>query len=603
MRFRTKTIIGIGLIEATLLALLISSVMAVLARSNERELEQRVRLAGELLAGASREAVLAQDLATLEGLVDAAIASSHIDYVSILDQDGRVLAQRGDGTLLARPFHADSSFSSVQDDVFDWATPIQVKGVNYGQVRVGLSTLPLAALVESAREWAGGIALLEMALVALFSWMLGTYLTRQLVGLKDASHHVAQGDFDYRIPVRGKDELAEVTVAFNQMTATLRHRNEQLAEESATRSETARQLEVTASQLRQRGEQMAAIFALSPDGFVSFDLQGRVGLVNRTFQTILGVDGSTVLGLELEELVAVLRGKCVQARSGCLEQLMHDEAAVGAGNRGVRCLIELAQPIGRLLEIRVQRALIGHVSMVLHFRDVTFEAEIDRLKSQFLMMAAHELRTPLASIYGYSELLASGRIMSQDLEEVANVIHRQSGVLASIIDELLELSRIDAYKGSLFEMREVSLFELVQAKVAGFLVPEGRARPVLTLQDDSRVYVDVQRIGQVMEHLVDNAYRFSPGDTRVDVAVGQERGSDGEMRAVLEIRDSGIGMDQEQQKRSFERFYRADSSGVMPGLGLGMTIVYELVKLHGGRIAIVSSPGQGTSVSVSLPIV
>ena len=209
MRFRTKTIVGVAIIEFALLAVLVGSALSILRDSNEAELTQRVQLGGQLLAVAAKDAVISQDLATLDSLVAEAMASGQIAFVSVLDASGRVLASQGDAAMLARPFRADTRIDQVDDGVFEWSTAVQAGGIRHGEVRVGVSTAPLKVLLASAQQWAAGIAAVEIALVALFSWLLGSYLARQLVALQQASKHFAAGNFAHRIAVAGNAKQLE----------------------------------------------------------------------------------------------------------------------------------------------------------------------------------------------------------------------------------------------------------------------------------------------------------------------------------------------------------------------------------------------------------
>jgi len=155
MRIRTKTILGIATIELVLLAILVGSALSVLRESNEAELMRRVQLGGVLLASAAKDAVISQDLATLDSLVIEAMNSGQIDMVRIVDADGVILAQRGDAAVLARPFHKEVHPDQVNDGILDWASPVSAGGIQHGEVQLGIAIAPLTALLNSARHWAG----------------------------------------------------------------------------------------------------------------------------------------------------------------------------------------------------------------------------------------------------------------------------------------------------------------------------------------------------------------------------------------------------------------------------------------------------------------
>ncbi len=243
MRFRTKTILGIALIELALLSFLIIGTLHTLRQSNEDELTRRALLGGELLAASAKDALIAHDFATLDSIVGDMLQTGQFVYLRFLDDGGFTLSESGDAALLKRPFSADEDLQQVDDAVFDRVMKVDVAGINYGQVQFGISVKPLAVLLTQTWQWTIAVALLNMLLVALFSWILGSYLGRQLMTLREASERFAKGDLDYRIKVKGKDELAETANTFNRMVERLAESHRQLSNEIAARKKTAERLQ------------------------------------------------------------------------------------------------------------------------------------------------------------------------------------------------------------------------------------------------------------------------------------------------------------------------------------------------------------------------
>jgi signal transduction histidine kinase len=238
------------------------------------------------------------------------------------------------------------------------------------------------------------------------------------------------------------------------------------------------------------------------------------------------------------------------------------------------------------------------VSQILFFRDVTHETEVDRMKSEFLSHAAHELRTPMASIFGFTELLRTRSYSETRRQHMLDVIHRQSLLMTDIIDELLDLVRIENRRGMDFELVPLDASALVHEVVAGFAVPPGRQHVAMHLPDQPcHVRADVGKLQQAVRNILSNAYKYSPdgGEVQVDVLLDASR------RVGVRVTDHGLGMTPEQTERVCERFFRADKSGKIPGTGLGMSIVKEIIELHGGEMAIHSQPGVGTAVTLWLP--
>lgn len=216
MSIRLKTIVGVGLIELLLLLLLITSSLRILHASNERALAARAATSARLFAAAAENSVLATDLASLQSLVREVRRDRGVVFARILGRDGRVLAAAGKDRTRA------------MDNVLTAHADIRVGGVRYGQVRVGFSTAGISDLVAGTRRELLLIAATEMVLVALFSLALGTYLTRRLRSLEQATVQVAKGGPGIQIPVRGNDEVDAAIRAFNTMSARLaRSRDEQ----------------------------------------------------------------------------------------------------------------------------------------------------------------------------------------------------------------------------------------------------------------------------------------------------------------------------------------------------------------------------------------
>ena len=347
------------------------------------------------------------------------------------------------------------------------------------------------------------------------------------------------------------------------------------------------------TRLRQR-----EIFLLSPDGFVSFDANGLLKEASPAFSKITGLNDNDLVGLSREAFTARLAANCAS----------HARLVFHAGAPRARDadmdpdqVIELVSPHTRTLEVVTRRSDARSTSEILYFRDVTHKAEIDRMKSEFLSTAAHELRTPMASIYGFSELLLAKDFDEKIRKELLNTIYTQSGIMATIINELLDLARIEARRGKDFNLEPVKLSALADEAVAGFKPSDGRSVSVeLPPVHEPFVNADRGKIKQAISNLLSNAFKYSPVGSPVSIRCRVEL--DGNRQMVgIEVQDRGIGMTQEQKDRIFERFYRADSSGSVPGTGLGMSIVKEIIDIHRGRVDVQSSLGLGTTASLWLP--
>ena len=350
------------------------------------------------------------------------------------------------------------------------------------------------------------------------------------------------------------------------------------------------------AQLQQRGAQLDAIFALSPDGFISFDAERRINYASPAFTRLTGLEPEDVLGRDEYSFQELLAARCTgSAPMPGFDELRRAGAAADGARR--RNLLEIAPPTPHVLEAALQSGQGGGVSQVLHLRDVTHETEVDQMKSEFLSTAAHELRTPMASIYGFTELMMTRPLSPERQRTVIETVHRQTGMMITIVNELLDLARIEARRGKDFHIERLDVAELVLEMAHDFKPPEDRAAPRTALSHGPlRVRADRSKLLQALNNVLSNAYKYSPDGGTVAV----ETVESGE-RVGVRIRDQGIGMAPHELARVCERFYRADTSGRIPGTGLGMAIVKEIAELHGGALDIQSRPGAGTSVTLWLP--
>lgn len=362
---------------------------------------------------------------------------------------------------------------------------------------------------------------------------------------------------------------------------------------------------VAEHKLRLRTAQLNSIFALSPDGFVAFGEEETIEYISDAFAELTGLSNDDVFGKSENELIDVLAQQCIadnRLNQHTLAVLRSCDTLDNDVEEINKLLLEVLHPRFRIIEVGRRYSSRSVVSKIYYFRDATRETEVDRLKSEFLSMAAHELRTPMVSIYGFSELLLNSTDFdSETMRELINTIHRQSIQMSSIINELLDLARIEERRGLDFEIEPLDLNILIAEVIEVFeLQGDGRIQVRNLLDQPTEVLGDRRKISQAITNILSNAFKYSPSGEGVSVTLSQSSRSDHD-GYLIDVRDHGIGMSDETIARVCERFFRVDSSGNIPGAGLGMSIVKEIMDLHGGAISIVSSLGIGSTVSVWLP--
>lgn len=222
MSFKLKTIIGIGIIESILLFILIFTSINLLKTTKESELIKQAKSTATLFATTTKDAVLATDLAALDSFATEVMKNPGLLYARVLSNESGVLAEQYKQGISHQPFTPDTTIAQVTDNIFDTYAVIQELDYEYGRVELGFSVDEIDVLVSEARRKTLIIAVIELCMSALFSFILGLYLTRQLGELKQASRRITNGEYGFKVSVKGKDELAEAAVAFNRMSSNLK---------------------------------------------------------------------------------------------------------------------------------------------------------------------------------------------------------------------------------------------------------------------------------------------------------------------------------------------------------------------------------------------
>lgn len=338
-------------------------------------------------------------------------------------------------------------------------------------------------------------------------------------------------------------------------------------------------------------ELIEAVLRSVREGLLVTDETGRILIANPALLEMFSEQRTRVVGLSLATLFpdSTLAERFAEALASGVPGEPFDVRLEGVAPRSLQV---------RLALLRTANDTVRGGVVTLH--DVTRERAIEQMKSDFVSTAAHELRTPLTAILGFSELLLDTTEFSADQRrEFTGMIHSKAEDLAGIIDELLDITRIESGREIDLSLEAVRIDELAVASVDFFRHSDNRHRFEVSLsQQPLLVYADPRRIGQVFDNLISNAVKYSPAGGSIHVTLGAE----GSFCAIA-ISDEGIGMSAEQIERVFDKFYRADASNsAVPGTGLGMTIVRQLVERHGGTIQVSSLPGHGTTIRFTLPL-
>jgi len=352
------------------------------------------------------------------------------------------------------------------------------------------------------------------------------------------------------------------------------------------------------ARLQDRNEQLNTIFSLSPDGLLVFDQDQRVRFANEAFFRITQLSEEDVDTLNEMTFRDLMLSLCtVKTRFPSLAE-MEKRALLADGDKQ-SVILHLIRG-SRIVEVFIKSSNAASVSKIWYFRDITHEWEVAQMKSEFLSTAAHELRTPMASVYGYAELLNHREFDAEQQKEMLSVILDQSQMVNSIINELLDLSRIEARRGKDFIYEKFNLCKLLQSIVEHVGVQCPHRLQLTLLPQSATLRADRKKITQAVNNVLSNALKYSDATQLVEVTLDAGV-MDGVGFLVIKVVDRGIGMTADESAKIFDRFYRADKSGKVPGTGLGMSIVKEIIELHLGKVMVSSEFGKGTTVELWLP--
>jgi two-component system, NtrC family, sensor histidine kinase KinB len=436
-----------------------------------------------------------------------------------------------------------------------------------------------AGSVANRAIWSTVLFAASALIIALsFSLFLSGRIASPLLIFMEAARKISSGDYAVRVPVETRDELGLLAEEFNRMTSQLERYH-------------ALNIEQIISE-KQKGK---AILASIEDGLVVFDTGLRVTGINPAARRMLDLGVAEVLGKVCPEIlpsipICDLVRKTIE--SGAPPSGPEEERIVGLSqNQGPRHVLFSVTTIGGR-----ERSLSG---IVLLLRDVTRLKEVERLKSEFVMAASHELYTPLTSLGLSIDLLleqTSGGVPLRD-RELLGVAHEEVQRLKALVQDLLELSKIESGKIAL-EIEEVSaaaVFNQIQAIFKGQLEMKSVHLFVDLPEDPPVIRADANKITWVLTNLISNALRYVGQDGQIHLRV-KRLGS----QVQMVVQDNGPGIPPEYQSRIFQKFFQVQGREA-GGTGLGLAICKEIVRAHGGSIWVESGPGQGSTFTFALP--
>jgi two-component system phosphate regulon sensor histidine kinase PhoR len=487
------------------------------------------------------------------------LASSSIDSPISGDTPEVIEALSGNTGLELRPTQPGS-----ENSLFIAVPILDGAGVN----AVLQGSFSIAPITNSGNYIRISSVLAAFAVSLLTLWIASLIATRSFRPLRDLTRTTQEIDESQSSlgQKRQRDELSQLTQAFNTMSTQL-------------------QSQITA--LNSERSKLAAVLQQMTDGVAIVDAAGRIQLFNRSAEKLFGIPESNAMGKTLAE---VLRDhRLVELWEKC-----QDSGEEQATNLEIRQSGMFMQCIATPL----LNGLPGNVLLL--FQDLTRIRRLETVRRDFISNISHELRTPLASLKALTETLQAGALEDPPAaHHFLSKMETEVDALSHMVSELLELTRIESGKVPLHitPVRPVDL--LLPARDRLILQAE-RENLQVNLDCDPNlpmVLADAPRIQQVVVNLLHNAIKFTPPGGKIDLGAIMD-----DSKIIFSVNDTGVGIPAEDLPRIFERFYKADRARSGGGTGLGLAISRHIVEAHGGQIWAESIEGKGSTFYFSLMI-
>ncbi|MBF8265298.1 MAG: sensory box protein [Dehalococcoidia bacterium] len=346
-------------------------------------------------------------------------------------------------------------------------------------------------------------------------------------------------------------------------------------------------------------QEVNSIISSMVEGLIAVDNKRNLVYCNTAAEKILGLEAVRFVGKHIKIFNTAISTRTVDPN----EWNNIIDTALSQLDKQPKLIMQLKSPERRDIEVRFfrvgspdERSGIGAI-----LRDITREREIDKIKTDFISIASHELRTPMTVIYGFVELLLTTKVSAENQRVWLTRVHKESQRMNDIVEDLLNISRIESGRLS-FKFEPVSVRALIKQITDEF-------KPICKIHtfylhipaDFPELWADARLTTQVLYNLIDNAIKYSPkgGAISISASIAKETN-----QGIVSVTDKGIGIPPDEIPRLFTRFHRIprDETLAIRGTGLGLAIVKQLVEMMNGKVWVESQLNQGSTFSIALPL-
>jgi NtrC-family two-component system sensor histidine kinase KinB len=516
----------------------------------------------------------AKDNITVEG-EDKIVSMIETEYSKYLDHVSELRPVSIAGPRKTGTFYHETilpSFLSVRN------TCIRLREVNQENM---FKISDRARFIAKRAIWS--MVIIGMVAIAIglgFSLVLSNLLVKPVREMVDATQKIAEGNYEIEISTRSEDELGRLTDEFNSMAKKLKAFHD-----------------LNIEQIMAEKRKSEAIIRSIDDGIILVDAEFKVTGMNPMARRIIDVQPDMSQNrhflevVKSEQLFNYIKESMESGKPPTIEE---KENVFMVEREGTRRHYQFS-----ITPVHGKKDFL--IGVVLLLRDVTRLAELDRLKSEFVMTASHELRTPLTSIGMSIDLLLEGatKKLSEKEQQLLLAAHEDLQRLKVFVSNLLDLSKIEAGKMEM-ELSSIPIRILFEKVVTVFKNQSEEKAVDLSFtapEEVPNVKADDTKITWVLTNLISNALRYTPSGGHIKLSAESFGPS-----VQISVSDDGPGIPYEYQSKIFDKFVQVKSDKAVGGSGLGLAICKEVVRAHGGTIWVDSVPGSGSTFTFTLPI-
>lgn len=526
---------------------------------------------------------LTQDTSAYKNLIEAKEGISTEDLQRFVQQSNQLIettlqlvtaTEQRKGIAVVAPLETQLS---TQRDAFD---AIVASHISREQQNIATKNQQITRINTSLLNTIIGLAIGTAALALIMGIVVAGWLSRRLSKLREGAERIANGDLSQPITPGSHDEVGQLGLVLNHMRERLKESYRRLAIEN---------------------QRDVAILESMGEGLVVIDETSRIALLNDIAAQMLETTKDAVPGKLFHEAFPLytIDNKLVPPDRTVSALSMQNKRAISdvlshPRKDGRKMLINLnAGPV------IVDQKIAGAVIVM---RDVTKEKEVDRMKTEFISLASHQLRTPLSAIKWFTEMLLSGDAgaLNPDQKDFTQNISDSSERMIQLVNSLLNISRIESGR-IMISPQPTDLKELVGGIINDLKAKTEERKQTLVVSvhhDMPKINLDPRLIGQVYLNLLTNAVKYTPKGGEISVFISKKDG-----QIISQVTDNGYGIPKDEQPRLFQKFFRASNAVEVEtdGTGLGLYLIKAIIESSGGKIWFESEVGKGTSFWFSIP--